>query len=176
MDPPVLETAGERDIICAVGPCERGSDALRNKFLDVFCRACLFGRRNFHISKRDQRGSWLGQAHQPGLCLYRGFACGVRARAFSRPRVCTEDGPFLDADALVLGVFCGMRAASRSYESYGEEVRTIVVHAAGIDVLSICLHDLSAVRAGASPRSIRVDLRVKRSVFFRRRMGTRRTV
>ncbi len=39
----------------------------------------------------------------------------------------------------------------------------------------ICLHDLSAVCAPASRKSIRVDLRAKRSLFFRRRMVSRRT-
>ena len=93
-----------------------------------------------------------------GSCLHRRSARYVRARAFPRPRVYPEYGPVLDAGALVLAVFCRMRAARGSYQSYGEEVRTLVVHPARIDVLSICLHDLSAECAQASHKSIRVDL------------------
>jgi hypothetical protein len=95
---------------------------------------------------------------------------------FSRPRVCPEYGPGLDAgSALVLGVFCRMRTARSSYQSYVEEVRTLVVNPARIDVLSICLHDLSAESAQTFHESIRVDLPAKRSLFCRRRMGTRRS-
>ena len=154
---------------------ERGSDAFIHKFLDGFCRACLSCRRSFCTSKRDQRGSRLGQAHHLGLCLHRRSTRCIRARAFPRPRVCPEYGPVLDAGALVLGVFCRMRAARSSYQSYGEEVRTLVVFPAWIDVLSICLHALYTVCARASRRSIRVDLRAQRSLFCRRRMGSRRT-
>jgi len=68
-----------------------------------------------------------------------------------------------------------MRAARSRYQSYGEEVRALVVHLARIDVLSIRVHDLYAVCARASHKSIRVDLRAEGSVFFRRRMGSRRT-
>src|SRR5258708_456450 len=152
--------------------CKRGSDAFINKFLDVFCRAYLSCRRSFYTSKRDQRGPRLEQAHHPELCLHRRSTRCIRTRAFPRPDVCPEYGPALDAgSALVLGVFCRMRAAGSSYQSYGEEVRTLVVHAARIDVLSICLHDLYAECAQTFHESIRVDLPAKRSLFCRRRMG-----
>lgn len=152
---------------------ERGSEAFINKFLDVFCRAYLSCRRSFYTSKRDQRGSRLEQAHHLGLCLHRRSTRCIRARAFPRPGIYPEYGPsWMPAH---LGVFCRMRAARSSYQSYCEEVRTLVVHPARIDVLSICLHDLYTVCARASQRSIRVGLRAKRSLFCRRRMGSRRT-
>src|ERR1700722_10600480 len=82
---------------------ERGSDAFINKFLDVFCRAYLSCRRSFYTSKRDQRGSRLGQAHHLGLYLYcRSTRC-IRDRAFLRREVHAEYGPVLDTGALVLG-------------------------------------------------------------------------
>ena len=56
-----------------------------NKFLDVFCRAYLSCRRSFYTSKRDRRGSRLGQAHRLGLRLHRRFTRCIRARAFPRP-------------------------------------------------------------------------------------------
>jgi hypothetical protein len=68
-----------------------------------------------------------------------------------------------------------MRAAGGSYQSYGEEVHAPVVHPARIDVLAIRLHDLSAEFAPASHQSLRVDLLPERSLFFRRRMGSRRS-
>ena len=46
------------------------------------------------------------------------------------PSVYPEYGPVLDAGALVLAVFYRMRAAGSSYQSYREEVRTLVVHPA----------------------------------------------
>src|ERR1700686_1817892 len=154
---------------------DRGSDAFINKFLDVFCRAYLSCRRSFYTSKRDQRGSRLGQAHHLGLCLRRRSTRCIRDRAFPRREVYAEYGPVLDAGALVLGVFCRMRAARSSYQSYCEEVRTLVVYPARIDVLSICLHDSYTECARASQRSIRVGRRAKRSLFCWRRMGSRRT-
>jgi uncharacterized membrane protein len=63
----------------------RDSDAFIDKFLDVLCRADLSCRRSFYTSKRDRRGSRLGQAHHPGLCLHRRSARCIRARAFPRP-------------------------------------------------------------------------------------------
>jgi hypothetical protein len=90
-----------------------------------------------------------------------------------RPDGSPGDGPVLDAGALVLGVFCWVRAVRSSYQSYGEEVRTLVVHPARIDVLSICLHDAYTESARGSQKSIRVGLRAKRSLFCRRRMGSR---
>ena len=51
----------------------------------MFCRAYLSCRRSFCTSKRDQRGSRLGQAHHPGLCLHRRSTRCIRARAFPRP-------------------------------------------------------------------------------------------
>ena len=104
-------------------------------------------------------------------CLHRRSSRRIRARAFPWSRVCPDYGPVLDAGALVLGLFCRMRAACSSHQSYGEEVRTLVVHPARIDVLSVCLHDLYTVCARASQRSIRVDLRAKRSLFCRQAHG-----
>ena len=154
---------------------ERGSDASISKFLDVFCRAHLSCRRGFHTSKRGQRGSRLGQAHYLGRCLHRGSTRCIRDRAFPRREVYPEYGPVVDTGALVLGVFCRMRAARSSYQSYCEEVRTLVVHPARTDVLSICLHDSYTECARASQRSICVGRCAKRSLFCRRRMGSRRT-
>src|SRR5208337_5590368 len=154
----------------------RESDAFLDQFLDGFCRAYLSCRRSFHTSQRAQRGPRLGQAHHLGLCLHRRSTRCIRARAFPRSRVCPANGPVLDASALVLALSCRMRAARRSDQSYLQEVRTLVVHPARTDVLSICLHDLSAVCVQASPRSLRVDLRAQRSLFLRRRMGPRRAV
>jgi hypothetical protein len=62
----------------------------------------------------------------------------------------------------VLGVFCWMRAVRSSYQSYGEEVRTLVVHPARIDVVSICLHDAYTECARGSQKSTRLGLRAKR--------------
>jgi hypothetical protein len=68
-----------------------------------------------------------------------------------------------------------MRAVHSSYQSYGEEVRTLVDHPVRIDVLSICLHDAYTECARGSQKSIRLGLRGKRSLLCRRCMGSRRT-
>lgn len=104
----------------------------------------------------------------------------VLLAVFASPSISAPDGspgygPVLDAGAPVLGVFCWMRAVRSRYQSYGEEVRTLVDHPARIDVLSICLHDAYTECARGSQKSIRVGLRAKRSLFCRRRMGSRRT-
>ena len=154
----------------------KGSDAFINQFLDGFYRAYLFCRRSFYTSKRDQGSSRLGQAHHLGLCLHRRSTRCIRAGAFPRrSEVYPEYGPVLDAGALVLAVFCRMRAARSSYQSYCEEVRTLIVHPTRIDVLSICLHDAYTECSRGSKKSIRVGRRAKRSLLCRRRMGSRRT-
>jgi len=150
-------------------------DAFINKFLDGFCRANLSCRGSFYTSKRDRRGSWIRQAYHIGPGLHRRSPRCIRARAFPRPGVCPEYGPVVDASAPVLAVICRMRAARSSYQSYADEVRTLVLHPARDDVLAVCLHDLSTECAPACHKSIRVDLRAKRSLFCRRRMGSRRT-
>jgi hypothetical protein len=65
-----------------------------------------------------------------------------------------------------------MRAVRSSYQSYGEEVRTLVVPPARIDVVSIGLHDAYTECVRGSQKSIRVGLPAKRSLFCRRRMGS----
>src|SRR5579863_5065993 len=167
------ETLGGRDIISAAAPSRK--DAFVNKFLDGFCRAYLSCRRRFYTSKTDQRGSRLGQSHHLGPGLHRRSPRGIRARAFPRPGICPEYGAVVDAGASVLALFHRMRAARSSDQSYGEEVCTLVVHPARVDVLAVCLHDLSTECAHACLKSIRVDLRAKRSLFRWRRMGARRT-
>ena len=67
---------------------------------------------------------------------------------FRGPEFVGEYGPVLHAGALVLAVFCRMRAARRSNQSYVQEVRTPVIHPARTDVLSLCLHDLCAYALG----------------------------
>src|SRR5258708_33111519 len=68
-----------------------------------------------------------------------------------------------------------MRAARGRNQSCAEEVCTPVVLAARIDVLSLCLDDLSAERAPAFRQPARMDLLPARSLFLRGRVGPRRT-
>ena len=89
-------------------------------------------------------------------CVFIAVSLAVFApEHFRGPEFIAGHGPVLDAVALVLGVFCGMRAARGRYQPYGEEVRTPLVHPARIDVLSICLHDSHTDCSGGSQKSIR---------------------
>src|ERR1700720_4364640 len=126
----------------------------------------------FFILRKEISAARGGQAHHLGLYLHRRFTRCIRPRAFRRPDGSPGYGPVLDAGALVLGVFRRMRAVRSSNQSYGEEVRTLVVHPARIDVLTLCLHDACTECARGSQKSIRVGCRAKRSLFCLRRMGS----
>jgi|HubBroStandDraft_6_1064221.scaffolds.fasta_scaffold61225_2 hypothetical protein len=114
-----------------------------------------------YFEKRSARLA-AGMSSSPWVCLHRRSTRCIRARAFRRPDGSPGYAPVLDAGALVQGVFCWMRAVRSSYQSYGEEVRTLVVYPARIDVVSICLHDAYTECARGSQKSTRLGLPAKK--------------
>jgi hypothetical protein len=101
----------------------------------VFCRAYLSCRRSFILRKEISAARGWDKLITLG-CVFIAAPLAVFApEQFRRSDGSPGDGPVLDAGALVLGVFCWMRAVRSSYQSYGEEVSTLVVHPARIDVL-----------------------------------------
>ncbi len=111
-----------------------------------------------------------------GPCLHRRSPRCIRARAFPRPRVCPEYGPVVDAGAPCSGLIlsdarCSQQLTSLTVRKFVRLSSTLL---GLMFFLFVCMIYIPCC-AQASHRSIRVDLRAKRSLFCRRRMGSRRT-